>query len=611
MGLSMAQLMQHAGGRTTPLALAMIVLAGAGCDAARRTVDGAAGEVGGGACTRCHGGAHDDTGAPPHGFGGDATTLPGVGAHSAHVTAGPFARAFACGECHPDPRSTPGSHLNGHVDVVFGALATASGRLTPAYDRAGTHACANVYCHGAFEGGRGGSGPVWTDVGTGQAACGTCHGIPPLAPHPPSSDCGRCHPGYTATAVNPVLHVNGAIDVAGLTCTSCHGDASRVSTPTSPQLAAAPPIDTRGNAAVTASGVGAHERHLEAGSITAGVACAECHAVPTSVLHADGVVEVRFGALATSGGVAPTWDGARCASTYCHGAFKNGAATNRPAWTAAAADACGTCHGLPPGGTHVQLTDCGRCHEGYTATSVNLATHLDGHVDVLPLTCTSCHGDPLRAQQANEDPLVAVAPPTTATGRPAGAHLAHVRAGGKMRPLACVVCHQGAVPGSLDGHPTGAAPAVVFGAAAEQPTGVAPVGPNANESVTWTTPPAGPSYDAASGTCSATYCHGGYAGTFTYLFFEPPLLTWPIAGAAGAPSWTDGAMTCNSCHGNPPKTGAVWHSGLHGLSTVDNACNVCHPDVDAGGTLISDPTRHVNGTVDVAPVFDSHCFGCH
>ena len=44
-----------------------------------------------------------------------------------------------------------------------------------------------------------------------------------------------------------------------------------------PQLPASPPKDTKGNTATTARGVGAHQLHLNAGALSAGVSCAECH----------------------------------------------------------------------------------------------------------------------------------------------------------------------------------------------------------------------------------------------------------------------------------------------------------------------------------------------
>jgi hypothetical protein len=66
---------------------------------------------------------------------------------------------------------------------------------------------------------------------------------------------------------------------------------------------------------------------------------------------------------------------------------------------------CTTCHGTPPSsGRHSRhaFTSCGTCHSGYTATTANAATHMNGVRDVntaqagwnpTTRTCaTSCHG---------------------------------------------------------------------------------------------------------------------------------------------------------------------------------------------------------------------------
>jgi len=53
-----------------------------------------------------------------------------------------------------------------------------------------------------------------------SATCSSCHGVPPPAPHIPSLACGACHPGFTSTAVNAAVHMNGTLDV---TCLACHG----------------------------------------------------------------------------------------------------------------------------------------------------------------------------------------------------------------------------------------------------------------------------------------------------------------------------------------------------------------------------------------------------
>jgi predicted CxxxxCH...CXXCH cytochrome family protein len=151
-------------------------------------------------CTVCHGDA-SRTGAdpflaamPPAGADGEmASTSVAVGAHVAHLTAGPLARALSCTDCHAVPPATP--HPNGSVDFHWSVLAKGTG--TPSYDTTG-HTCSSTYCHGSFASGNPANLPSWSGGAT-QAACGTCHGTPPAAPHVQNPDCGRCHVGYTAT----------------------------------------------------------------------------------------------------------------------------------------------------------------------------------------------------------------------------------------------------------------------------------------------------------------------------------------------------------------------------------------------------------------------------
>src|SRR6266498_1657298 len=65
-------------------------------------------------------------------------------------------------------------------------------------------------------------------------------------------------------------------------------------------------------------------------------------------------------------------------------------------------EACGSCHGIPPA-SHPTTTDCGMCHDGYTATTVNDVLHQNGVVDVI-VSCSSCHGDPSRVVGPKEAP---------------------------------------------------------------------------------------------------------------------------------------------------------------------------------------------------------------
>jgi fibronectin type 3 domain-containing protein len=80
------------------------------------------------------------------------------------------------------------------------------------------------------------------------------------------------------------------------------------------------------------------------------------------------------------------------------------ASTQVSAATNAAAQACGSCHAIPPAvGSHAKhtFTSCATCHgAGYSSTTVNAATHMNGTKDVTnsiwnatTRSCaSSCHG---------------------------------------------------------------------------------------------------------------------------------------------------------------------------------------------------------------------------
>lgn len=192
---------------------------------------------GDGTCSACHGSAQ--SAAPPSDLSGqsDISAL-GVGAHQSHLQARHRLRGpIPCTDCHlvPSRLDSPG-HLDG--DLIAEVFPTAAGWSSlgqadgaqPLWDRV-TARCSNVYCHG------GGSklgrdttptllrAPLWTQPG--QAACGTCHGIPPTdVNHTPTmrlTDCARCH-AATMDATGALIlsgppgaemstHINGTVEV--------------------------------------------------------------------------------------------------------------------------------------------------------------------------------------------------------------------------------------------------------------------------------------------------------------------------------------------------------------------------------------------------------------
>lgn len=142
---------------------------------------------GGVRCDSCHAGPESPTFVDLRGRGADAGVQT-VGAHEAHLHASRLRGPLTCNECHlvPDRVSAVG-----HIDsagpaevfpVDLGGLAWAQGAM-PTYN-AGNATCTN-YCHGGGDFGHPDTAttllrtPSWTGQ-TDQAACGTCHGLPPV-----------------------------------------------------------------------------------------------------------------------------------------------------------------------------------------------------------------------------------------------------------------------------------------------------------------------------------------------------------------------------------------------------------------------------------------------
>jgi predicted CxxxxCH...CXXCH cytochrome family protein len=483
---------------------------------------------------------------------------------------------------------------------------------------------------------------------TGLAECQGCHGQD-LDGGGARASCARCH------------DVNLPAGVASwkVSCLMCHGGTDGDT--------GAPPVATWGNTADTVR-VGAHTSHVEASVISPGFDCSVCHVKPADALaggHLDpGPAEVRFAGTATAGQPtpAPAWDrtAATCTSTYCHGATMAGGTKPVPVWTRVGAGeaACGACHGLPPPAPHASaagLTACASCHEAtIDATGTIIAPsaggkHLDGTVQATGghpagwmdrtnagfhavsanqdlAGCASCHGPNLDGVGGSATTSCATchgatwrtncvmchggvdgptgAPPTAIWGHEAearrvGAHTKHLAAT-STAAVACAECHPVPTDALTAGHVDGGAMKMAFGTRARA-GGAAPV------------------FDAATGSCSATYCHGNYSGTYHYDVWDwgcdcPVPMEATYAGARAAPAWTDAPMTCASCHGNPPVQTGWWHSGSHGSTAPQRECQLCHPDattVAGAGNIITDPARHIDGVVDVAPKWGSPCFGCH
>lgn len=200
--------------------------------------------------------------------------------------------------------------------------------------------------------------------------------------------------------------------------------------------------------------------------------------------------------------------------------------------------------------------------------------------------------------------------PTGQACAPTGKHLEH-------RAYGCATCHQCEGTVSFDGSVAGANAA----------------------------------FDATAKTCSNVACHATPTGTYTYSKWDwglEDMVQVSIPYGGGTPPTADWYAApgegCGVCHGYPPKyNGAAytWHSGVHGGSTTQmaNTCQLCHPNATgayvyggppsrlattgglitscAPGTycsapgVITNPSLHGNGTIDVAPGWTSACGNCH
>jgi predicted CxxxxCH...CXXCH cytochrome family protein len=267
----------------------------------------------------------------------------------------PHPQSQACFACHAQTvdranQLIPGGpHANGVIDSNFG-------HAEPSYvGRHSGDAIADIQlcsvCHGQ-------------DYGGGVAVVGGEERVSP--------SCNACHAGFGFANWQS-------------NCTFCHG--TRNTAFTFESLAeAAPPQGVREGTVPTDPQVGAHQKHLGNGSVLSnGFPCWICHALNGGLDHLDGLAPITFQLhpLASSGGATPSFTKATqtCSSVYCHGSTLQGGAATEPQWTVALT-ACSSCHGIPPPtgqhGVHTAKVACAECHAGYTDTTVNKDTHVDG-----------------------------------------------------------------------------------------------------------------------------------------------------------------------------------------------------------------------------------------
>ncbi|MGB8932876.1 MAG: CxxxxCH/CxxCH domain-containing protein [Anaeromyxobacteraceae bacterium] len=468
------------GSRLTLAALGLLVATAAlsACGSSRKVADGRP------VCQRCHGGTNGNAAPPASVNGATATTDVKVGAHQAHLVAGRLRGPVPCGECHVVPADMQ-QHEAGIAAVaagtaqrvVFGPLAE-RGSPVAAWSPS-TERCSNTYCHGATLG-HGGTNhePAWTivDAGHSEAACGTCHGFPPVnASHPvvtigfplTSDPCVGCHSqtvtgvidasGFPTIDVAGGKHIDGMISVlsgtcTGGACTCCHGG---------------PPTTGAHGAHVTSEPAAYGEASLTPTTATSyDFGCGSCHPL-SAASHLNGTVDVTLdlpgapaGSLRGLNDPAAAYDqvAGTCSGVYCHstGQASPGYRTS-PAWTSGSKLGCDGCHANPPNyksGGAGAATANGHVGRFTFATDVIAAGHFAGLPAALhqgsahgggidtqfagdsaaPITCQTCHY--ATANPANTGPSGFYYLDTTGTYDEADA-------AGTAIVIACAGCHDG------------------------------------------------------------------------------------------------------------------------------------------------------------------------
>ncbi len=211
---------------------------------------------------------------------------------------------------------------------------------------------------------------------------------------------------------------------------------------------------------------------------------------------------------------------------------------------------CKTCHGGKYDGGTVQVS-CLTCHT-YTAG---------------PENCSTCHGS-----SSSNAPPEDLNGNTLNTSSRVGAHQTHLQGTSRSKALTCAECHS--VPGgvSTPGHIDGddRAEVLMNSYLANLTTNSGAVVPN-------------PSYNATTGSCSSTYCHG----TFTN------------GNAGNSPVWNvPTSAACGTCHGT---TSGVTNQqkALPGGTHPNNLnCSTCHGGViNASGSIIN-ASKHIDGKLN-------------
>ncbi|HEY6872933.1 MAG TPA: CxxxxCH/CxxCH domain-containing protein, partial [Geobacteraceae bacterium] len=349
-------------------------------------------------CNGCHGGATSVAGEPTYAGGIDGAV--NANSHARHISQLNITDSTGCAVCHRttvDPTNPwrivqSSSHLNGSIDVTFGASAGGGA----SYNGAG-RTCSSVACHSDGNGSYG--NPVWGS----KLNCASCHpnlsgaharhmggivlsAVPFYAYTANVSaggdsftlasygfGCANCHP------TDPSKHNNGVLDIE-LNASSGAGSLKMKNY----SAALIGTVRTGGN--VQCAGVYCHSDGRGGKNTTplwnqtfAGLGvdrCAQCHGnSPTSGAHAAHVVGIHYKDV-FNGYSSKVPQTANTTVASSHGDPNQSTTLN-----------CNVCHAdTVTYARNSQNTACVSCHNGDGATGLaqigNLAKHVNGTVDI-------------------------------------------------------------------------------------------------------------------------------------------------------------------------------------------------------------------------------------
>ena len=533
-------------------------------------------------CTQCH------------------AEAPSTGSHTAHLNDG-----AVCADCHDGAvqgTTYPSEHLDGNVDVFDATPGDLGYPVDAAKGTASWSGCNNASCH---EDGRNNlvMSPTW---GSTPAQCSECHAVQPatgshtahLNTTVTSVACGDCHSGAVEGSNAGTAHRDNDIDtVASLGYTqnkakgsafescataSCHDDGMGTVVATPVWGTASACNECHSDAPAT----GSHTAHLNDGA-----SCSDCHdnADPATETapgqHYDGNVDVY---ATTAGDLGYPQDAAKgsaswasCSAASCHEDGRNNLVMS-PTWGSTPAQ-CSECHAVQPAtGSHtahlnttVTSVACGDCHSGAVEGSNAGTAHRDNDIDTVAslgytqnkakgsafesCATASCHDDGMGTVVATPVWGTASACSECHESSPTtGSHSAHFNStvvSGVNVPV-CADCHNSAVEASDPGVSHYDGNVDVYDAAPGD------LGyPTSN--------PKGDAYAS----CSTADCHSDGLGNHSTV------------------TWGTTSTGCDFCHGAPPTATNPSHPN-------DSDCSKCHTQVAAGDTSFTDPSTHIDGTVD-------------